>query len=139
MIRLILGGATAGLVDEPLYRYRLRADSLSASRVESLRSRVSLLESFRGRPGLTASERATLAAEIAARRHAVLRAEAEVALRDGDDARRSALKLATGPAASPRERLRALAWAVTPKAAGASVRATRKGLASSSPWEREQR
>jgi glycosyltransferase involved in cell wall biosynthesis len=139
MIRLILAGATAGLVDEPLYRYRLRPDSLSASRVESLRSRVSLLESFRSRPGLTPSERSTLSTEIAARRHAVLRAEAEIALREGGDARRAALRLATGPAASPRERLRALVWAVTPGAAGATVRATRRGLASSSPWEREQR
>jgi glycosyltransferase involved in cell wall biosynthesis len=139
MIRLILAGATVGLVDEPLYRYRLRSDSLSASRIESLRSRVHLLESFRGRPGLPADERATLATEIAARTHAVLRAEAEVALRDGAAARRASLTLALGPAASPRERLRALVWAAAPKAAGTRMKSARKGLASSSPWEREQR
>lgn len=139
MIRLILGGASAGLVDEPLYRYRLRADSLSASRVESLRARVQLLESFRGRPGLTAAEQETLATEIAGRTRAVLRAEAEVALRDGTGARRSSFRLALGPGASPRERLRALAWAAAPKTAGTAVGTARKGLASSSPWEREQR
>jgi GT2 family glycosyltransferase len=136
MLRLILAGAAAGLVDEPLYRYRLRPDSLSASRLESLRCRVRLLESFDGRPGLTAPERETLAAEIRARKHAVLRAEAEVALRDGAAARRASLRLALGPAASPRARLRALAGAVAPNTVGG---AARRGLASSSPWEREQR
>jgi len=139
MIRLILSGASAGLVDEPLYRYRLRSDSLSASRLESLRSRARLLESFCGRPGLTTAERETLATELAARRHAALRAEAEVALRDGAGARRTALRLALGPAATPRERLRALTWAAAPKAAGVAVRTAREGLASSSPWERERR
>ena len=32
LIRLVLAGAAAGLVDEPLYRYRLRPDSLTADR-----------------------------------------------------------------------------------------------------------
>ena len=138
IVRLILAGATAGLVDEPLYRYRLRPDSLSASRLESLRARVRLLESVRSHPGLTRAERATLEREIESRARAVLRAEAEVALGGKRGARRAALKLAAGHAVPPRERLRAVTWAVAPKAARSSLLSRRNGLASSSPWEREQ-
>lgn len=42
--RLILGGSSAGLVDEPLLEYRVRPDSLTSDRVGALWSRVRMLE-----------------------------------------------------------------------------------------------
>jgi glycosyltransferase involved in cell wall biosynthesis len=64
-LRLILAGARAGLVDEPLMAYRLHEGSLTADRVESFRSRVQLLEKARNHPSLTRRERRLLEAAIA--------------------------------------------------------------------------
>ena len=46
-IRLILGGARAGLVDEPYFCYRQRPDSLTGARCEILRGRVQVLTKTR--------------------------------------------------------------------------------------------
>ena len=62
-LRLILDGARAGLVDEPLMSYRLHGN-LTGNRVESLRERVRLLENALVHPTLTRRERRVLDASI---------------------------------------------------------------------------
>jgi GT2 family glycosyltransferase len=140
-IRLILSGCVAGLVDEALYCYRLRPGSLTSDRVETLRDRVRLLETTANNPGLSPLERQRLSASIAAKRRKLRRAEAEVALRDGDrDARIRSLRLACSKGAPPRVRLQALAWALAPRWAAHRLtvdaqRHGRRSLASTPPWQ----
>ena len=140
LIRLILSGCTVGLVDVPLYRYRLRRDSLTANRVESLRSRVSLLTRLRDHPGLTAVERRALEHAISHRSRMALRAEAEVALIEGrDDRRLRSFRLALSPSATVRERATALAWAGMPRHARRQLKRVHAlQLMSSTPWERSR-
>lgn len=139
-IRLILSGCVAGLVDEPLYSYRLRPGSLTSQRVATLGDRVELLEGTAGHPGLSSLERRSLERSIAAKRRKLRRAEAEVALRERhDDARFRALRLACSEGAPPRVRLQALAWSLAPRWAARRLQADahrhgRRSLASTPPW-----
>jgi glycosyltransferase involved in cell wall biosynthesis len=75
-LRLILDGARAGLVDEPLMSYRLHG-SLTANRVESLQERVRLLEKAFDHPSLTRRESRVLHASIRWQRSRLLREVAE--------------------------------------------------------------
>jgi hypothetical protein len=59
---MILDGARAGLVREPLLRYRIRPGSLSSDRTRSLRARVAVLDKTLSHPGLTPKERKVAAA-----------------------------------------------------------------------------
>lgn len=59
-IRLILDGARAGLVQEPLSSYRVRAGSLSTGRVSLFRRGAATLRKFEREPGLSDAERAAL-------------------------------------------------------------------------------
>jgi GT2 family glycosyltransferase len=138
LIRLVLAGAAVGLVDEPLYRYRLRADSLTANRVESLRSRVRVLEALRSHPGLTRVERHELERSLDAKRRRVLRAEAELAVAElHPDARNRALALARAPGSTGRQRLSALTWAVSPSRGRRRLSEQHPTeRASASPWSR---
>ena len=61
-IRMILDGARAGLVREPLLRYRIRQGSLSADRTRSLQARVAVLDKTLSHPGLSPKERKVAAA-----------------------------------------------------------------------------
>ncbi len=115
VIRLILGGSRAGLVDEPLYRYRLRPESLTADRLASLRWRVRLLDNVQVGHGLTGGELACLARSRAAQQRSLLLAEAEAAVRAGDaGARRRSLAVVVGSEIGFRTRLAAAASAVAP-------------------------
>ena len=135
LIRRVLTGCSVGLVNEPLYRYRLHADSATSNRLEALRVRVAVLTSFRGRPGLSAAERRALESAIAHRRRAVLRAEAELALLDSShQARQASLRLALGRGVRRRERAAALVWAIAPRLGRA--RLARASLTSAPPWTR---
>jgi glycosyltransferase involved in cell wall biosynthesis len=67
-MRVILDGAVAGLVDEPLAVYRLHSASLSANRVASLRERVALMDKAASHPGLSAAERGVVARSRVAHR-----------------------------------------------------------------------
>jgi glycosyltransferase involved in cell wall biosynthesis len=58
LIRLILDGRRAGLVDEPLARYRLHAGSLTANSARSLGYRVRCLEKACAHASLSSRERA---------------------------------------------------------------------------------
>ena len=90
-LRLILDGARAGLVDEPLMTYRLHGGSLSANRVESLRERVRLLGKAKADPSLSRRERRILQRSIRWQR---IRLEREEALAEG---RPLPLRLALDP------------------------------------------
>ena len=122
LIRLIHGDAVAGLVDEPLYRYRLHDRSVTSDRVRTLRDRVVLLERVRKTYDLSDGERAALAGSLARQRAALVLTEAEAALRSrSPDARRRALQAARSPGVGLRSRAAALAAALAPAAAAAAL------------------
>jgi hypothetical protein len=83
-LRLILAGAQAGMVDEPLYDYVVHAGGLSANRVESLWSRVRLLEKAEGNATLTGTERSQLRASIRHHREKAAYAEIDAATSRGE-------------------------------------------------------
>jgi len=117
-IRLIIGGSRAGLVDEPLARYRLRSGSLSSQRSRMFAGRVQTLEKAGRLPGLSAREHDVLARSLAYNRRRLAMAEAREALVAGDaEARRRALAVALGRGFGPRTRAKALASAISPRAA----------------------
>jgi hypothetical protein len=128
-IRLLHAGWSAGLVDEPLMRYRIGAESISSDRLAGLRARVRILE-IASRLDLSPEERGALEHFLARRRGRLLLAEAEAALRARDpDARRRALTAALAPGMPLVVRLKALAAAVAPLTAARRLAAieTRTG------------
>ena len=115
-IRLVLDGARAGVVQEPLVRYRLHAGSLTANRARSLRARVAVLEKAAKRSDLTAGERDGLERSIARRRRDAVVAEAAAAAATGaPDVRARSLAVLLTRGVGARERLRAAAGVVSPK------------------------
>jgi GT2 family glycosyltransferase len=105
-IRMILDGARAGLVVEPLMRYRLRRDSLSANRARSLHARVAILDKTRRQADLSPDEAKALDACRGMEVQRSLVADVREALMEGrPGARRRALSLAASPGIPPRTRL----------------------------------
>jgi GT2 family glycosyltransferase len=129
-IRLITAGARVGLVPEPLVRYRLREDSLTADRAVALRSRVTVLERALELP-LSPEQRRLAESLLPRRRRRADVAAAESAVRGRDpSARRRALAVARMRDVPVRTRLAALAAAIAParaavRLAGGSRRALR--------------
>lgn len=122
VIRLLFGGALAGAVDSPLYRYRFHDGSLTANRPATLGDRISLLEHVGRTVALSPDEREALAHSLAVQRASLVLTEAEAALRSrSPDARRRALAAARTPAVAWRARAAALAAAVAPKTAGRTL------------------
>jgi Glycosyl transferase family 2 len=122
VIRLIHDEAIAGLVDEPLYRYRLHNRSVTANRLGTLRDRVVLLERARRTYELSRGEHAALARSLARQRASLTLAEAEAALRAGSpDARSRAFAAARTQTVDLRTRAAALAAALAPKAAARAL------------------
>jgi Glycosyl transferase family 2 len=118
-IRLILGGAQAGLVNEPLAHYRLRPGSLSASRVRLLRGRVATLEKAALHPGLRPEDRRTVARSLAGQRRELTLVEARAALAHRDPhARRRALNIARDTGYGLPTRYKAAMSAVAPRLVG---------------------
>jgi glycosyltransferase involved in cell wall biosynthesis len=98
LLRMILGGSRAGLVDEPLAVYRIRSGTLSSNLPGSLRSGVIVLERVSEHPSLTSDERRYLRRELADKRREAELAEAEEALRGfASRPRHRALRIAFGP------------------------------------------
>jgi hypothetical protein len=96
-IRLVLAGCLIGIVDEPLYRYRLRPDSLSASQAGNRRANVAILEKLMGHPALTDAERTVVAEGVRHHRRRAAHYEAKEAILQGrPDARRNSLRIALG-------------------------------------------
>jgi hypothetical protein len=117
-IRLVHRGSLAGLVDEPLYRYRVHGRSLTADRVRTLRDRVAFLERAGQIHELDAAARASLVRSLSAQRASLALTEAEAALRSrSPDARRRALQAARSPDVGLRSRAAALAAALAPATA----------------------
>ena len=115
VLRLLFGGAAAGLVDEPLYRYRIHPGSLIADRIPALRERVGFLERVRDTYELDLDEHEALSRSLATQRAGLALTEAESALRAGaDDARRRALAAALVAGVGLRTRVAALAAAIAP-------------------------
>lgn len=75
VLRLVLAGCPAGLVDEPLYVYRRRAGSVTSARAASLASRVQLFEKTRHHPGLSPAEERVLARSLETTRRRLIGAE----------------------------------------------------------------
>jgi glycosyltransferase involved in cell wall biosynthesis len=125
-IRMILDGARAGLVREPLLRYRIRPGSLSSDRSRSLQARVAVLDKVLSHSGLRPEERNAVAAT---RRRAHSRAAAtavrQALLERRPDARRQALALAIGRRLAFKTRMLALGAALSPDL-GARVLARRR-------------
>jgi hypothetical protein len=113
-IRLILGGARAGIVDEPLARYRVRETSLSAQPLLHERGCVRALELALARTDLSAREREVAGQTLAAHRRALARAELDAALAGAGDARRHALAVARDGGEARAMRLKAAAAAAAP-------------------------
>jgi hypothetical protein len=119
-LRLLLRGAAAGLVDEPLMVYRWRPGSITDDLTVSLSARVVLLERVRDHPALTPSERAELEQrlEVHRTRALVARAHSPATLAERG-ARRRLLRVALMPEVALGTRLRSLAMAVSPRLARA--------------------
>jgi GT2 family glycosyltransferase len=115
-IRLILGGSRAGLVPEPLVRYRRHLSSTTADRTRSLRGRVRALEKACLHPTLTGSERTFLDRCLRRARARAGLSEAQTLAASGDrPARRSLVRLALAGGMPLTTRITAAAAAVAPR------------------------
>ena len=122
-LRLILSGARAGCVAEPLALYRLRETSLTARRRELLLGKLATLEKARSSTDLRSDELPILESSIAAYRRELALLDLRSSIAAGNhDARRRALHVVVGRAYRPRERLQAAAMATTPGFAGRLLR-----------------
>ena len=118
-MRLILDGAHAGLVQQALFRYRLRPGSLSSDEVRSLRERVGLLDKAANDPSLGSGERQAWASARRTANSRALAAEAREALLKRDtDARRRSLAMAAARGVPLRARMLAAGAALMPGLGG---------------------
>ncbi len=117
-LRLLHRGSAAGLVQEPLMRYRITGQgSLTDNRVAALRDRVTMLE-HAAQLDLSSDQRRALERFLTRRRRRALLAEAEQALREhGSDARRRNMAIVLERGMGRSARIKALAAAVAPRAA----------------------
>jgi glycosyltransferase involved in cell wall biosynthesis len=121
--RLILAGAQAGLVQEPLSRYRLRPGSLASDIPRSLRERVVFLDRLSVHSDLRPNDVAELAAARRLAEGRALLAEAKESLAGRQpDARRRAFALARARGMGWEHRLLGLGAAVLPRLTGAALR-----------------
>ena len=122
-LRMILGGASAGCVDEPLAHYRLRESSLTAQRRQLVLGRLATLEKARENPALRKEERPVLERAIASHRRELALHDLRSAIAAGaPGARRQALDVLRGHGYDTRRRLEAAAMAVVPRLAGRVLR-----------------
>jgi glycosyltransferase involved in cell wall biosynthesis len=118
-LRLILAGASAGAVLQPLLRYRLHPGSLTSARARSLRERVHVLDKAAGTASLRRDERRALAAARRAANGRALVAETrEAVLEHRPDARRRGLALAAAPRSSGATCLLGVGAALSPGLVG---------------------
>jgi hypothetical protein len=122
-IRLVLSGSRVGAVLEPLSRYRVREESLSADRAGMTAGRIQSLRKGLEHPTLRPEERTVAQATIAAyeRELAALRLR-EALRRDDPGARRLALSIGLGRTTPVPTRLKAVAAALAPGLAARLLR-----------------
>jgi glycosyltransferase involved in cell wall biosynthesis len=123
-VRLILAGATAGLVWEPLAVYRMRPGSLSDNRARSMREMVTIVEHALEHESLSAEEQAAASADLDLKRRLTTLAELEQALAGRGDVRQRAL--AVTRSSSGRRQALAYAAAAFPRTARLAYRAARR-------------
>jgi glycosyltransferase involved in cell wall biosynthesis len=117
-LRMLHGGAVAGLVDQPLMRYRLHARAATADRGRTLALRARWLASVPDRVRLTPAQRRLVLTKARGERARAARALAQEALvADAPDARVRLLKLALTRGAGGRVRLAAAAATLAPRSA----------------------
>jgi hypothetical protein len=116
-LRMLHGGAVAGLVDQPLMRYRFHAKAATADRGRSLALRARCIASIPDRVSLTpAQRRLALATARGMRARAARELAQEAIAADAADARVRLLQLARTRGAGVRVRLGAVAAALAPRA-----------------------
>ncbi|HEX6702181.1 MAG TPA: glycosyltransferase [Gaiellaceae bacterium] len=122
-MRLILSGSRAGAVLEPLSRYRVRAESLSADRESMTAGRIQSLRKGLQHTSLRPEERAAGEATLAVHERELRALRLRSALRREDPgARRLALSVGLARTTPLATRLKALAGAVAPKLVGRLLR-----------------
>ncbi|HEY1689362.1 MAG TPA: glycosyltransferase [Solirubrobacteraceae bacterium] len=115
-LRMILSGSRAGLIPEPLARYRVRAGSLSTDTPAMLRGGIRCLERAALHADLSRQEHSVLAQAMRHRQRRLALVEAQEALRQGrPHARRGLMRIAVGGGYGLRTRLKAMASAAFPK------------------------
>jgi glycosyltransferase involved in cell wall biosynthesis len=121
-IRLILTGSRAGLVDEPLYRWRLSSGSVSSEGSRNAEEYARVLRKTRDTMELTPEESEAVSTAITANERSVIIFQAREALADGrPDARRRCLEVVLGRGFGAATRAKALAAIVFPRAAGRRI------------------
>jgi glycosyltransferase involved in cell wall biosynthesis len=116
VLRMIVSGSSAGLYDEPLAVYRIRAGSLTDARPSTLSDRVRIMERALRDPNLRAAELPALRRSLGVQRRRARIAAAQAAIEAGrPDARQLCLDLARTPGIPPSLRLWAILLAATPK------------------------
>ena len=122
-IRLVLDGSLVGAVLEPLARYRVRETSLSADRTRMLEGRIASLRRALEHPRLADREREVALGTIAAHERELSVVRLQEAVRSGAaDARKVARRTALAARTPLPTRLKAVAAAVAPGAAGRLLR-----------------
>jgi hypothetical protein len=114
-MKLILGGSLVGLIDEPLYRYKLMHGSLGSDPIANHRANAAILERLLGDSRLLPEERAIVARGIRTHQSTARLLDAQQAVLAGrPDARRAALGVVLGRGFMLRSRVKAFASALAP-------------------------
>lgn len=114
-IRLVLAGAAVGMVDEPLYRWRLGAGSISADGVFNAEEEIRLLLDVAATHDLDADERRTIDEAVVGMRRRATLLRAKEAVADGAAAaRRRSLDVVLGPGFSASTRAKAVVAVAAP-------------------------
>ena len=121
-IRLFLTGSRAGCVFEPLARYRLRPDSVSADDERRRRNDLVVLEKVLARDDLTGDERVMVEAAVAARRRTVGLFDLKDRIVAGSASRGELVAVARSRQHRRGVRLQAAAAAVVPRLAASWLR-----------------
>ena len=116
-IRLILAGATAGMVHLPLAQTRIRSDSLTASRSRVLHGQESVLTKVLARTDLSEAERDAARSHLDEVQRALQVALAQDLIRDGaiPEARRLCVHIVLDRRQGLRTRLKAVTAAAAPR------------------------
>jgi Glycosyl transferase family 2 len=122
-IRMIIGGARAGAVAEPLAVYRLHERSLSTARVDHIAGRLQTLRKASAIPALTPAERRVVEGTISEQEQELALLEARAAvLERRQGTRRRLIRLAARRGTKAGTRAKALAAALSPALAGRVMR-----------------
>jgi hypothetical protein len=122
-LRMIIAGASAGCVDEPLAVYRVRETSLTARRRDLQLGKLATLEKARDNPELRDEERPVLEESLRAYRRDLSLLDLRAAVTTGQaGTRRRALALLREPGLHPRRKLETAAIAIAPRLTGSVLR-----------------